>query len=131
MLEIIVSNSSDKPIYEQISSQIRALIMSGELTEGERLPSIRQLANTLHISVITTKRAYEELERDGFIDSVQGRGSFVSGGNAEFLREERIRNVEKLLTQAVAEAREAGVRKSELHDLLDLVSDEIEHGARA
>lgn len=124
MLEIIVSNSSDKPIYEQIASQMRALIMSGELAEGERLPSIRQLANDLHISVITTKRAYEELERAGYIDSVQGRGSFVAGGNAEFIREERLRNVERLLAQALAEAREAGVGLAELHDILDLAADD-------
>lgn len=124
MLEIIVSNSSDKPIYEQIASQMRALIMSGELAEGERLPSIRQLANDLHISVITTKRAYEELERAGYIDSVQGRGSFVAGGNAEFIREERLKNVERLLAQALAEAREAGVGLAELHDILDLAADD-------
>lgn len=100
--------------------------MSGELVEGERLPSVRSLANDLRISVITTKRAYEELERAGFIDSVQGRGSFVAGGNLEIIREERLRNIEELLSKAALLAKEAGVEKSELHDILDLVSEDDE-----
>lgn len=122
-MEIIVSNSSGKPIYEQITSQIKALILSGELSEGERLPSIRALANDLHISVITTKRAYADLEEWGFIETVQGKGSFVAGGNVELLREQRLRHVESLLGDALREAREAGLGLAELHELLDFISE--------
>ena len=118
-MEIIISNASDKPIYEQITSQMKALILSGELAEGERLPSIRALANDLRISVITTKRAYADLEELGFIETVQGKGSFVAGGNREFLREERLRRVESLLDQAIREARELGLNAGDLHVLLD------------
>ena len=122
MLDIIISNASDKPIYEQISSQIKEAILSGELDEGRVLPSIRSLANDLHVSVITTKRAYSDLEALGFIETVQGKGSFVAGGNLELLREERLRHVEQLLEQAIAEAASAGVEVSELHDMLDVLS---------
>ena len=96
-MEIIISNSSDKPIYEQISSQIKDAILSGDLSTGEALPSIRALAGDLHVSVITTKRAYSDLEALGFIETKQGKGSFVAGGNLELLREERLRHVEALL----------------------------------
>ena len=89
-MDIIISNGSSEPIYEQITRQIKAAIMAGELAEGDPLPSIRALANDLRISVITTKRAYAELEEAGFIDTVQGKGSFVAGGNLELLREERL-----------------------------------------
>ena len=122
MLDIIISNASDKPIYEQISSQIKEAILSGELDEGRVLPSIRSLANDLHVSVITTKRAYSDLEALGFIETVQGKGSFVAGGNLELLREERLRRVEQLLEQAIAEAASAGVEVSELHDMLNVLS---------
>jgi GntR family transcriptional regulator len=87
-MDIIISNSSPKPIYEQITSQIKAMILNGTLREGEALPSMRLLAKELRISVITTKRAYEDLERDGFIETVTGRGSFVAGKNLEFVKEE-------------------------------------------
>lgn len=123
-MDIIVSNASDKPIYEQIASQIKSLIAKGDLAEGERLPSIRALANGLGISVITTKRAYAELEAGGFIETVQGKGSFVAGGNAELLREERLRTIEECLSKAATRAREAGVTCEELHDMLDLLWDE-------
>ena len=93
-LDIIISNGSSEPIYEQITRQIKAAIMAGDVNEGDPLPSIRALANDLRISVITTKRAYAELEEAGFIDTVQGKGSFVAGGNLELLREERLRQVE-------------------------------------
>ena len=87
-MDIIISNSSGEPIYQQISQQIKAQIMSGELKEGDLLPSMRNLAVELRISVITTKRAYEDLEREGFIESYTGKGSFVKAQNAELLREE-------------------------------------------
>ena len=118
-MEIIISNASDKPIYEQITSQLKAMILSGELEAGQRLPSIRALANDLRISVITTKRAYSDLEELGFIETVQGKGSFVASGNGSFLREERLRQLERLLDQALSEAKELGINIDELHILLD------------
>lgn len=123
-MDILITNASNRPIYAQIASQIQDAILSGELAEGEALPSIRSLANDLRISVITTKRAYAELEEAGFIDTVQGKGSFVAGGNLELLREERLRRVESLLSQAVAEAASAGIAPEELHAMLDLMAEE-------
>ena len=116
-LDIIISNASDKPIYDQIVSQMKALILTGELGEGQQLPSIRALAGDLRISVITTKRAYAELELQGFIETVPGNG------NLELLREERLRHIEELLVQAVDEARGANVGIPELHDMLDLIAE--------
>ena len=120
-MDIIISNSSDKPIYEQITTQIKDSIVSGELAVGDQLPSIRALANDLGISAITTKRAYADLEAAGFIETVQGKGCFVAGVNREFLREERLRRVEDLLVQAAREARAAGVSTSELREMFDLI----------
>lgn len=122
-MDIIISNSSDKPIYEQIALQIRDAILAGELTQGEALPSIRSLANDLRISVITTKRAYAELEAQGFIDTVQGKGSFVTGGNVELLREERVRQVEELLGKALEKAGAVGITTAELHEMLDTLAE--------
>ncbi len=121
-MDIIISNASNAPIYEQIVRQMKDAILSGELAEGEQLPSIRALANDLRISAITTKRAYADLEAQGFIETVQGKGSFVAGGNTELLREERLRHVEELLASAVREADGVGVGLAELHDMLDLVA---------
>ena len=123
-MDIIISNASDKPIYEQIVVQMKDLILAGDLQEGQQLPSIRALASDLRISVITTKRAYAELESQGFIETVQGKGSFVAGGNTELLREERLRHIEELLGSAVREARGAGIELQELHDMLDVVAEE-------
>ena len=123
-MDIIISNASDKPIYEQIVVQMKDLILTGELQEGQQLPSIRALASDLRISVITTKRAYAELEAQGFVETVQGKGSFVAGGNTELLREERLRHIEELLGGAVREARGAGIGLQELHDMLDVMAEE-------
>lgn len=123
-MEIIVSNSSASPIYEQIAQQIKDAILSGELVEGELLPSIRALANTLHISVITTKRAYTELESAGFVTTVQGKGTFVTGGNLELLHEEQLRNIERNLAEAVALAKTNKVSSQELHEMLDLLMED-------
>ena len=120
-MNIILSNSSPKPIYEQITTQIKSAILSGELTEGQALPSMRLLARDLRISVITTKRAYEDLERDGFIETVAGKGSFVASKNAEFLREEALRRVEAALQQAVDTASRSGVSPQELRQMLELL----------
>ena len=122
-MDIIISNASDKPIYEQITAQMKNLILNGTLAEGAQLPSMRALANDLRISVITTKRAYADLEAQGFIETVPGKGSFVAGGNLELLREERLRHIEELLVQAVDEARGANVGIPELHDMLDLIAE--------
>lgn len=121
ILDIIISNSSSSPIYEQIANQIRAAILSGSLAEGEALPSIRMLANDLRVSVITTKRAYAELEGSGLVDTVQGKGTFVTGGNAELLHEECLRRVEEHLTRAVKEAADSGIAPDELREMLDVL----------
>jgi GntR family transcriptional regulator len=125
-MRIIIANSSQDPIYEQISRQIKAQIISGELAEGALLPSIRRLAQDLAISVITTKRAYEELEREGFIDTVGGKGTFVAAQNPQFLREKRMRAVEEKLARAVEEARLLGIGPEELARMLELLYKEAE-----
>ncbi|WP_417801566.1 GntR family transcriptional regulator [Thermophilibacter provencensis] len=122
-MEIIISNASNKPIYEQITDQVKAAILAGELAEGEQLPSIRTLANSLRVSVITTKRAYTDLEAAGFIETVQGKGSFVAGGNMELIREERMRGVESLLTRAIADGRAAGLSDGELKEMFNLLME--------
>ena len=115
-LHIVISNQSGKPIYEQIVEQVKALIISGELKEGDALPSMRLLAKELRISVITTKRAYEELEREGFLYSQTGKGSFVAGKNTEVLKEH--------LQQAVKAAQLCGMGKEELLETLNLLWEE-------
>lgn len=123
-LELLITNASDQPIYAQIASQIQDAILSGELAEGEALPSIRSLANDLRISVITTKRAYAELEEAGFINTVQGKGTFVAGGNRELLREARLKHVEELLASAIKEAAATDVSAADLHAMLDALLEE-------
>lgn len=120
-MDIILSNSSDEPIYQQIISQIKAYIMSGELAAGDALPSMRTLAQQLRISVITTKRAYEELERDGFIENFTGKGCFVKSQNKEFLREEAVRQTEELLSKACDKAKICGLSLDEMKEILDLM----------
>ena len=120
-MNIIITNNSGQPIYDQIASQIKALIISGGLKEGEMLPSMRLLAKELRISVITTKRAYEELEREGFIISQTGKGSFVAGKNMEQLREVQLQNIEQHLAQAVETARMSDISLEELQELLALL----------
>ena len=123
-MDIIISNASDKPIYEQIVSQMKALILSGGLDEGQQLPSIRTLASDLRISVITTKRAYEELEREGFIITQTGRGSFVAPVGVELLREEQLRAVEEHLTNAVRAAHLGNLDESEFLDIAKTLFEE-------
>jgi len=120
-MNIIISNSSGQPIYEQIANQVKALIISGALQEGEMLPSMRLLAKELRISVITTKRAYEELEREGFIISQTGKGSFVAGTNTELVREAQLQKIEQQLQQAVETARISNVSLDELQEMLSLL----------
>jgi len=120
-VRILISNASPDPIYEQIVKQVRAQVLNGELIEGDLLPSIRRLAQDLQISVITTKRAYEELEREGFINTVGGKGTFVAAQNPEFLREKRMKAVEEKLAAAVIEARQLGVGLEQLLEMLRLL----------
>ena len=120
-MDIILSNASGKPIYEQITDQVKEQIMSGALSAGDALPSMRLLAKELRISVITTKRAYEELERDGFLENVPGKGCFVAPQNRELLREAQLRRVEEKLSQAVEEARKGAFPLEELQEMLELL----------
>jgi GntR family transcriptional regulator len=123
-MRILISNSSPDPIYEQIARQIKGQIISGELAEGTPLPSIRKLAQDLQISVITTKRAYDELEGEGFLDSVGGKGTFVAAQNQEFLREKRMKVVEEKLAAAVSEAKLMGMGYQPLSEMLRLLCEE-------
>ena len=120
-MDIILSNTSDEPIYQQIVTQIKAQIMSGSLTAGDPLPSMRNLATQLRISVITTKRAYEELERDGFIENFTGRGCFVKAQKTDFLKEESMRQVEELLAKACEKAQVLNLSLQELQEMLELM----------
>lgn len=125
-MDIIIRNAGDVPIYEQIVRQIKSQILRGELGEGDALPSMRLLAKELRISVITTKRAYEELEREGFITTVPGKGCFVAPRNLELAREDTLRRVEEHLSWAVDAARTGGVSDQEVKELLGiLLGDEI------
>ena len=123
-MNIIISNSSGKPIYEQIVAQIKQLIMTDVLKEGDALPSMRTLAKELRISVITTKRAYEELEKEGFIETITGKGSFVAGKDKELIREECYRQIEALLEKACETARMNGMTLEELLDIMTLLYKE-------
>lgn len=123
-MNIIISNSSQEPIYEQIVKQIKSLIIRGEMSSGDMLPSIRSLAQELQISVITTKRAYEELEREGFIETVKGKGSYISSQNKEFLREKRMRIIEEKLSEVVEESRALDLSLSDIIDILKLIYEE-------
>lgn len=123
-MDLFLSNAGTQPIYEQIVQQLKGKILSGELRQGDALPSMRVLAKELRVSVITTKRAYEELEREGFIVSMTGKGSFVAGANAEWVREERLRQMEEHLRQAVGLSRACGMSLEELTQLLGMLFKE-------
>lgn len=119
-MNIIITNSGGVPIYEQIASQIKGMILSGEFHEGDALPSMRALAQDLRISVITTKRAYEILESEGLIQSFTGRGSFVSAADPEMMREQNLREIEGFLNKAAEMAKSSGVSKEELMEILSM-----------
>ena len=123
-MDIILSNSSDESIYKQIVSQIKTQIMNGTLSPGEELPSMRVLASQLRISLITTKRAYEELEKDGFIENYVGRGCFVKAQNTEFLREEGIRQTEEFLAKACENAKRYNLSLEEIKEILEVLYKE-------
>lgn len=120
-MHIVISNQSGKPIYEQIAEQVKALIISGELGEGDALPSMRLLAKELRISVITTKHAYEDLEREGFLVTMPGKGSFVAPQNPELHREEMRKQVEDHLQQAIDAARSGGITRDEVLAAIQLL----------
>lgn len=119
-MDIIITNSSGEPIYQQIYSQIKNMILNGTLKEGDALPSMRTLAQQMRISIITTKRAYEELERDGFIESYTGKGSFVKAQNTELFREQNLREAENLIAQACEKAKMCGIGLDELQEILKI-----------
>ena len=123
-MKIIISNSSPDPIYEQINKQIKAQIISGDLNEGDALPSIRKLAKELQISVITTKRAYEELEKEGFVDTVGGKGCFVAIQNKELLKEKKMKTIEEKMADTVKDAKKLGICLKELKEMLSILYDE-------
>lgn len=123
-MNIVISNSSDKPIYEQITSQIKEMILLGTLQPQDPLPSMRLLAKELRISVITTKRAYEELEREGYIYTIVGKGSFVASVNLELLKEEQLRQVEEYLEKAVEKSRQGGISLKQMIEMLTMLYEE-------
>lgn len=127
-MNIILSNSSGVPIYEQIEEQIKSQIMTGDIKEGDALPSMRVLAKDLKISIITTKRAYEDLERDGFIESITGKGSFVKGINSDIVKENMMFAIEEYLEKAVDKAILGKVSKEELTEMLTLIYEEKKNG---
>jgi len=120
-MKILIANSSRDPIYEQISKQIRSQIIAGDMKEGDPLPSIRSLAREIQVSVITTKKAYEILEREGYIDTVTGRGTFVAAQNKELLREIKMKIIEDRIGEAVSDAKLFGVTLDELNEMLNLL----------
>lgn len=124
MLNIVISNTSGTPIYEQIKEQIREAIISGEISEGFLLPSIRQLAHDLKISVITTMRAYKDLEEEGFVTNVQGKGCYVLPKNSDFIREQKLREIEQHLSIAITDAKIIQLSDRELHQILDVLIEE-------
>ncbi len=123
-MKIIISNSSDSPIYEQISYQIKMNILNGVLKEGDSLPSIRTLAKDLKVSVITTKRAYEDLQKDGFISTVSGKGTFVSSTNKEKLKEQNFKIIEQKLIECIDFAKSSGITLKEFKEIVDIIFKE-------
>lgn len=123
-MHILISNTSDKPLYQQIKEQIKDAILREELTEGELLPSIRSFANDLKVSVLTIRRVYEELEKEGFVVSQTGIGTFVSAGNGELLRDSRRRLVEQKMQDMIETARSLGITKEELNEMMDILYEE-------
>ena len=123
-MDIIITNNSDYPIYAQIKDQIKAIILNGELKEGDALPSMRLLSKELRISIITTKRAYEELEREGYIESHTGKGSFVKGINREMVKETAICEIESLFDEILDKAELAGISMGELEQIMHMLQEE-------
>jgi len=123
-MQILISNNSKESIYIQIKSQIKEKVLSGELTEGDALPSMRQLAKDLHISVITTKRAYEELEKEGFIYSIVGKGSFIAEQNEDVIKEKKLTTIEEKLIEVIANSKEVGLSLKEIKEWITILYGE-------
>ena len=123
-MKLIISNTSEIPIYEQIKQQVKEAILSGELREEEALPSLRTLAKDLQISVLTVTRAYTELEQEGFVKNIQGRGCFVMQRGSELIKEQLLRKVEEYLNEAIKAAKTADLDNKELHRILDILLEE-------
>lgn len=123
-MDIIISNSSNVPLYEQVKEQIKNKIVSNELKAGEVLPSIRNLANDLRISVITTKSAYEELEKEGYVETIPGKGTYVANKNTELIKEEQLQKIEGLIDTAVSIAKISGISKEDIKEMLDILYEE-------
>lgn len=123
-MNILINNRNNKPIYEQIYAQLKLQIINGELKEDEALPSIRSLAKDLRISVITTKRAYEELERDGFIYTIAGKGCFVAQKNTELLREESLKKIENHIEEILLLAKSCKLKKQDIIDMINVMDGE-------
>ena len=123
-MQIVISNSSDIPIYEQIKNQIKNQILTGELKTGDVLPSIRSLAKDLRVSVITTKNAYEELEKEGYVDTIPGRGTYVARRNIKLIREEQLKKIEKLIEETVSIAKISNVSKQEIQKIVNILYEE-------
>ena len=118
-MKIIISNHSDRPIYEQIKEQIKSAILKGEIAEGEMLPSIRTLAKELKISVITTTRAYSDLEQEGFVKSMQGKGCFVLPTNTHMMKESILRELEETMVESIRKAKMAGITENEFKEIIE------------
>lgn len=125
-MKIIISNTKGQPIYEQIYRQMKDMIIAGKLKEGDMLPSIRGLAKDLRISVITTKRAYDKLEKDGFINSVAGKGSFVAEKNLELIREENLKKIENYMERIWELAKVCGISADEVTEMFQIMGKEVE-----
>lgn len=123
-MEIVVSNKASSPLYEQIATQIKAAIMSGELKAGEAIPSVRALAKSLHISILTVQKAYATLQEDGFIETTAGKGCYVSAQNQDFYLEEQQKKIEEKFSEAVGIARTTGINLDKLISLLALLYQE-------
>ena len=125
-MKILISNTSTRPLYEQIKDQLKDAILQGELAEGDALPSIRAFASDLKVSVLTIRRVYDDLEQEGFVTSQVGKGTFVSTGNVELLRDARRRRVEEKMAAMIADAKTLGITKEELIAMMDILYEEDE-----
>ena len=123
-MKILISNTSTRPLYEQIKDQLKDAILQGELAEGDALPSIRAFASDLKVSVLTIRRVYDDLEQEGFVTSQVGKGTFVSTGNVELLRDARRRRVEEKMAAMIADAKRLGIRTEELTAMMDILYEE-------
>lgn len=123
-MNIIISNTSDLPIYKQVKNQLKNAIITNELKQGDQLPSIRVLARDLGISVITTKAAYEELESDGYVETIPAKGTYVSNKNKSLIREEQLQNIENLITNSISIAKVSGIEKFDLINMIEILWEE-------